>query len=335
MAVNYSGASPTTFSGVISGTGTGARLVKEGTGTLVLTGNNTYEGATNVDNGTLRLGGSTFANQISDKSALFVGASGIFDLDGRSEVVGGLSGSGQIKFGNAPSNFGLAVNYLGASETTFSGVISGSGIGGLIKRGTGTLILAGNNTYTGETRVEGGTLKLGASDRISDSSALRVDGNGIFNLNGHFERVGGLSGSGQIKLGNASSPSGLAVDYSGSIPTAFIGVISGTGAGARVLKEGTGTLILGGNNTYEGGTDIIGGTLQVANFSAALGSGGLRFDGGTLRTTADNFGTNRAVTLNTNGTIQRRLRHNTRTQGYDRRQRLTNQDRRRHIAAEE
>ena len=134
LAVNYSGSRPITFFGVISGTGVGARLIKEGTGTLVLSGNNTYQGATNVDNGTLKLGGSALANQIDDSSALFVGGSGIFDLDGRFERVGGLSGSGQVDLGNPGSSLrGLAVVQSGTS--TFFGVISGTGTGARLVKG--------------------------------------------------------------------------------------------------------------------------------------------------------------------------------------------------------
>ena len=199
----------------------------------------------------------------------------------------------------------MAVNYSGSSPITFFGVISGTGVGArLIKEGTGTLVLSGNNTYQGATNVDNGTLKLGGSalaNQIDDSSALFVGGSGIFDLDGRFERVGGLSGSGQVDLGNpGSSLRGLAVVQSGT--STFFGVISGTGTGARLVKEGTGTLILTGVNTHEGGTDVNGGTLQVSNFLALGQQGvGLRFDGGTLRTTANNFGTSRAVTLNTNG----------------------------------
>ena len=84
-------------------------LGKTGGGTLILGSSNTYAGFTNVLSGTLRLGGSTFANRIGDGSELFVGASGIFDLNGRFERVGELSGSGQVDLGtNVTSALGLA-----------------------------------------------------------------------------------------------------------------------------------------------------------------------------------------------------------------------------------
>ena len=67
-------------------------------------------------------------------------------------TVGSLQGSGTVQL--ASSLFIGSDN----SNETFSGVISGSG--GLTKTGSGTQVLAGNNTYTGSTTVEGGTLIL-------------------------------------------------------------------------------------------------------------------------------------------------------------------------------
>jgi autotransporter-associated beta strand protein len=73
-------------------------------------------------------------------------------------------------------------------------------------------------------------------------------------------------------------------------------VISGTGT---VTKSGAGTLTLTGTNTYQGGTTISGGTLAVsrdANLGAATGILSVR-QGGTLQFIADNFTSNRNVTI--------------------------------------
>ena len=77
----------------------------------------------------------------------------------------------------------------------------------------------------------------------------------------------------------------------------------GTTGGRPLVKVGLGTVTLTGSNTYTGGTDLNAGTLQVssdANLGAA--SGGLYFNGGTLRNTAG-FSSARPVVLNTVGTF--------------------------------
>jgi len=101
-------------------------LVQSGTGTLILTGTNTYSGGTTVNAGTLQIGN------------------------------GAISGSiiGNIFTGN---NARVAFNR--SDDYTYSGVITGSG--SLVQSGTGTLILTGANDYTGETIVEAGTLTIG------------------------------------------------------------------------------------------------------------------------------------------------------------------------------
>src|SRR5262249_10381267 len=141
-----------------------------------------------------------------------------------------------------------------------------SGAGALSKAGSGTLILTGSNTYGGGTTITGGTLQLGN---------------------------GGASGS---ITGNVVDNGTFAINRSDTF--AFGGVISGNGAFAQI---GPGTTVLTATNTYSGGTAINGGVLAVAadaNLGAA--SGGLAFDGGTLRFLTG-FTTNRAVTLNAGG----------------------------------
>jgi fibronectin-binding autotransporter adhesin len=75
-----------------------------------------------------------------------------------------------------------------------------------------------------------------------------------------------------------------------------------TGA-SRLVKSDFGTLVLAGNNTYSGGTELRAGVLSVSS-DAHLGdaSGGLTFSGGTLASTAS-FDTSRAITLTTTGTV--------------------------------
>ena len=58
---------------------------------------------------------------------------------------------------------------------------------------------AAANTFEGATTVAGGTLRLGASGRIADASALRLTG-GRLELNGFSETVGTLDVDGTAEL---------------------------------------------------------------------------------------------------------------------------------------
>lgn len=103
-------------------------------------------------------------------AALFIHAPGV--------TIGSIEGVGDAFLG--PSNLTVGSNNL---STIFSGIIEDGGFGGsLTKIGTGTLVLAGANTYTGNTHVNGGALQVDAS--ISSNTSVN--------------RGGTLAGSGTI-----------------------------------------------------------------------------------------------------------------------------------------
>ena len=153
--------------------GTKGELVKNGAGVLALAGNNTYSGPTRINAGVLQTNGG---NGIGDNSAVTVAAGAALALNA-SETIGSLAGAGNVTLGG----YGLRAGGNNTS-TTFSGVASGSG--SLEKLGTGTLVLAGANTYTGQTRVTGGELQLDGSllsSRIvldSAQQSVRLSGTG-------------------------------------------------------------------------------------------------------------------------------------------------------------
>jgi fibronectin-binding autotransporter adhesin len=163
------GAGNVSISGVV-GTGSGT-LTKDGSGTLILSGANTYTGATTVSAGTLRLGAS---GAVSDSSAVSISSGATFDLNSHNETIGSLAGAGNVTLGSANLIAGGA-----NTSTTHSGVISGTG--GVTKRGTGTLILSGNNTYTGATAADAGVLRISGSIA---SSAVAINNGGTLSGDG-------------------------------------------------------------------------------------------------------------------------------------------------------
>jgi autotransporter-associated beta strand protein len=127
--------------------GTKGQLVKNGVGTLALSGTNSYSGATTINGGTLQANGG---NAIGDSSAVSV-ASGAALLVGGNETIGSLAGDGDVLLNGQTLQAGSD-----NSSTLFNGNISGTGQFGKI--GSGTLTLAGNNTSTGVLTVEEGSL---------------------------------------------------------------------------------------------------------------------------------------------------------------------------------
>ena len=131
---------------------------------MLLSGANTYTGATAINAGTLQLGA---ANRIPDTSAVTVAGGATFDLNSFSEIVGSIAGAGNITLGTATLTAGG-----NNTSTTFSGPLSGTG--GLTKAGTGVLTLSGANTYSGATTINGGTLRAAGGNAIGDGSAVTL-----------------------------------------------------------------------------------------------------------------------------------------------------------------
>ncbi|WP_370116228.1 autotransporter outer membrane beta-barrel domain-containing protein [Bradyrhizobium sp. USDA 329] len=136
------------FAGVIGGTG-GLTLTG---GTQTLAGGNTYNGATNVNAGTLRAGA---ANTLSAASAFTVASGGMLDLAGFNQTVASLGNAGVVALGGAPGTM-LTVtgNYVGN--------------GGTVQLNTR---LGGDSSPTDLLRVQGST---------SGTSLLRVTNVGGF-----------------------------------------------------------------------------------------------------------------------------------------------------------
>ena len=176
-----------TFSGTIQDTGAGAlALTKLGVGALTLSGDNTYSGKTTIGNGlasnrgTIRLGGdpvgtvgsitsSPIGTGILEFQAGYLSSDGTTDRvilndvrfeagDGNSAYLGNAANNGLLTFkgsGTLTGNRGLETY----SDVVFEGDIGEeTDTGNLNKRGPATLTLNGNNTYTGVTDIDAGTL---------------------------------------------------------------------------------------------------------------------------------------------------------------------------------
>jgi autotransporter-associated beta strand protein len=127
-------------------------------------------GLTVNNGGTARITGAG-GDQIYDGAAVTLAPGGTFDLNGNSEGIAELAGSGGTVDNTAAGTLATLTigTSLGNGSSTFSGTIQNSGSRAalaLVKGNTGTLTLAGANTYTGGTTVNAGTLALGTANNV-------------------------------------------------------------------------------------------------------------------------------------------------------------------------
>ena len=193
----------------------GQTLTKNGAGTLELSKANTYAGGTLVNAGTLQAG---IANAFASSADVTVASGATLDLNNFNQQANNLSGAGNVTLGSAA----LTVN--NSIDSTFSGLISGSG--SLSKTGAGTLTLRDANTYGGGTTIGAGVLD------VTQASAL---------------------GSGAI-VNNAT----LQLDFSSA--SALANILSGSG---DLLKTGGGIALLTGATPSEGNVAVNAGALQL------------------------------------------------------------------------
>jgi autotransporter-associated beta strand protein len=115
--------------------------------------------------------------------------------------------------GNAPINLASGTLTAGSdnTSTTYSGAIQGAG--SLTKIGSGTLLLAGGNAYSGTTTISSGVLSAGAANAFSASSAVTVSG-GTLDASAFANTIASLNaaaaGSLNLGLGNTLTSSGAA-----------------------------------------------------------------------------------------------------------------------------
>jgi autotransporter-associated beta strand protein len=181
------------------------------------------------------------------------------------------------------STSSIAVD-TGSNAVTFVSALASSNTGGLTKSGSGALTFSAANAYTGTTLISAGSIKLGAADRIADSSAVSVATGATFNLNSFSETVGSIAGAGTIAFGTTGTSVRTLTVGGDNTNTTYSGAFTGTsGTGAMTLtKNGTGVLTLSGNNTIAFNTTIANGTLALGHANG-LGTGNIVFGGGILQ----------------------------------------------------
>ena len=232
-ALTIGDANNSTFRGVIedhtSGSGS---VLKTGSGTITLTGENTYTGGTTIEEGTLQLGDG--------------GTTG--------SIVGNVANDGMLAFDRS-------------DNLTFDSVISGTG--GVTKNGTGDLTLSGDNTYEGATNINAGRILVPdnlETDPFANSDVTIASGASLLIGQTNFGGItlGSLAGGGTV----TNAINNLSIGGNNT-STTFSGTIT---SGSTSEKQGTGTFTLTGSGiSLNGGLDVRGGNLVIDGASGNFG----------------------------------------------------------------
>ena len=235
-----------------------------------------------TDANTVVLAGNTGTTAAT--SLISFGSSGVLSLGGSTRTFA----IDDVKWNGAVLNPYLA-------QLNVTAVVTGTGSEGLTKTGNGLLQLSAQNTFTGGVTVSSGGLIIGASTNVTTRDAATAEPAAF---------VSGPIGTGTLTMAsgtrllasaantiNNAYTIGTTLTFAGTnaltlnAPTTLVGnttitvdepmvtltlngIIGEAGSGYSLTKQGLGTLLLGGNNTFTGGVTVNAGTLALAGLNA-------------------------------------------------------------------
>jgi fibronectin-binding autotransporter adhesin len=253
-------------------------------GSVSIKNANTYTGGTTINSGTLKINN---ANALGTGALTINGGTIDNGTTGSIAIANTANVNGDFTFGGSQdlslNDVNLATTrtittndlYSAGTKLTVSGVISGGTNVGFNKAGAGTMVLSGNNTYTGETHVNDGVLSITGGTTGVSTANIRVQPTGTATLdisggtvNANLLDVGdyttgtaimnmsgtsSLTTAGEVWIGQASGSNGT-INLSGNASITSnswfcVGRDSGTGVfnmnGGTVNKLGGGNFIVG------------------------------------------------------------------------------------------
>jgi fibronectin-binding autotransporter adhesin len=222
-------------------------------------------GPVTITQGTLE---AEVANIFPNCGLVTIDSEGVFDLEGHSQTIGDLTGSGTVNFTSGEI---LSLGGDNGSHT-WSGSITGPGQ--VVKQGSGTFTYGIAQSYTNGTTVTAGTLTTTVADAFPATGLMTIASGATLNTGGSDQIINQIAGAGRIVFAAAET---LEVGADDSSST-FQGVISGNGT---LIKQGTGILTLSGSNSYAGGTNVLGGTLKAGATETFSPTGTIGLNPGT------------------------------------------------------
>ena len=347
-ALTKAGAGTLVFSGAGANTYTGSTTINEGTLELSKTaGVNAIGGVLVIGDGvgidSVKL---TASNQIADLQTVTINSTdlnnrGLLDLNGNSDTISVLNMTGGVAtfgFGTLTLNDGLFTNSASTSAFVSTGTVNLAGTtssfaiadgtaandadisavitnGGITKTGAGLLLLSAANTFAGGLTVSAGTVAFG-SNTAAGTGALTL-GTATVTTDGGARQLGNsLVFIGSPTLAGLFTFTGTAVlqttpTITVTSSTAILsGVISEDIAGRGLTKAGTGSLRLGGANSYTGTTTVNAGSIEMQGIAISIPGNLVIGDGVGVDTvsyfssaTDEKIANTSAVTLNSSGTL--------------------------------
>jgi len=284
------------------GTGGGALgLTKVGTGTVTLSGTNTFTGKTIIANGILSVDaidptatadqplGANAALDLgvaatSSGTLLYTGAAATLSkninaLGNGSDTIQN-SGTGLLTLSGTLTKDGTTLNLNGgASGINVTGTIVGTSASSDLVIAGGVVTLSNANTYNGPTILNAGTLNINNANAISNGaliinggtidntsgSAITLATNNPLNINADFT----FAGTNNLNLGTGAVT--LDANRTVTLTTGTL-TIGGSISGAfNLTGTGAGTLVLTGASSYTGTTNIQGGSTFNVGGNGSLG----------------------------------------------------------------
>jgi autotransporter-associated beta strand protein len=295
--ITVNGTSPMglVMSGVIQNTMSSipAGLIKAGSSSLVLSGASTFNGGVQLNDGSLILNASSTPSTVGATVTSGPLGTGTLTIGNGTALLTGTAAqilanavvvNGNFTFGGTAAANSLTLNGtvdLGGANriitvpspqvtATIGGIVSN---GGLTKSGNGILVLGStgsSNTYNGPTVVNGGLLRIatGSTAAIPTASAVSVLSGGTLDLNNVSITLASLTGNSSTTGGlitNSASSGTVTLTVGDANSTSFGGSISNNvGSALNLTKVGTGSLTLGGPNSYSGFTTVNQGSIILA-----------------------------------------------------------------------
>ncbi len=212
-------------------------------------------------------------NSTAGNARLIAGDSGYFDFSESSGVAGdGRLTAGSIE-GSGAFYLGSITLVVGSNnlDTSLDGLLEGDVDGSLVKVGSGTLSIGGDNSkgFASAIRVEEGLLNFTSSAALG-SGSITLDGGGL-------QWAAGNSDDLASRLAPLGSAGGV-FDTNGN----DVLLTSALGGSGGLSKRGGGVLELHGPASYAGITRIDAGTLRQGQAGALASGGAYVIEGGTL-----------------------------------------------------